>query len=405
MSVRAVFVRTVVVLATVLGAYLIYRLASIAVLLFVAVIVASAIRPLVDALGRAGLPRGAAALLIYVVMLGGTIGLLVITVPPIVALSHELLQSGQLVDQLAVLGQALARFGWFELRLPFAIEFMNAQRVSEVMNEAMSEAVVRIRLDNARALREISWRGLLGVGEFLMALVMGYYWLTARERTLVLLLALSPVRSRSKVQATWNDIERTLASWLRGQVILMLVVGITAYVGLTLLNVPFALPLAVIAGLLELVPYLGPVLGATPAIIIAFGESPELGLAVAVLYLAIQQIEGHFLVPRVMERELGLHPLLVLVAIIAGASLNGVVGALLAIPVVGALQVLARHVLIDPALRQRAPRVERGAVLFDREDDDERTGPSAEPRSKGDSKGDGNGDGKGEGKGESKGDT
>jgi predicted PurR-regulated permease PerM len=214
-------------------------------------------------------------------------------------------------------------------------------------------------------------RAGLAVGQFLMALTMGYYWLTARERMLELLLRMSPVRARARIELVWNDVETTLAAWMRGQVILVLAVGVASYAGLRLLGMEYALPLAVIAGLTEAIPIVGPILGAIPAVVLGFGHSVEMGLLVSLLYLVIQQVEGYFLVPRVMERAIGLHPLTVLVALIAGATLNGMVGALLAVPVVGAVQVVAKHLLIEPTVRSHEPVVDHGAVLFEPKDEEE----------------------------------
>jgi predicted PurR-regulated permease PerM len=194
---------------------------------------------------------------------------------------------------------------------------------------------------------------------------MGFYWLTAREQILNLLLRLSPLSRRSYVELIWNDVEKTLCAYVRDQVILIVVIGVAAYVGLVILGIPYAPALAIIAGLTEAIPLVGPFLGAIPAVLVGFTISPTTGLLIAGWYLLIQQLEGNILVPKIMEHQVGLNPLLVMIALIAGGTLNGMVGALLAVPIAGALQVIVRHLLIDPTLKSNAPQVENGIVIFD----------------------------------------
>ena len=142
----------------------------------------------------------------------------------------------------------------------------------------------------------------------------------------------------SKVQATktlssLNRTEKRLRSWFWGELILMLVIGILTFIGLTLLNVKYALALSLIAGLLEVVPVLGPVLSSIPAIIVGLSDSMFSGLAVLALYFVIQQAENQIIVPFIMKKAVGLNPIVVLSALIIGGRVGGVLGILLAIPI------------------------------------------------------------------------
>ena len=143
----------------------------------------------------------------------------------------------------------------------------------------------------------------------------------------------------------FNRMQKKLGLWLRGQLILCLVIFILTYIGLLILGVKYALIIAVIAGLTEFIPYLGPVLGAIPAVFIAFTQSPTLALFTAILYIIIQQIENNFLVPKIMQKAVGLNPIVSIVAIMIGFSVGGVVGALLSIPVATAGTVLVEDML------------------------------------------------------------
>jgi predicted PurR-regulated permease PerM len=179
---------------------------------------------------------------------------------------------------------------------------------------------------------------------------MAFYWLTSREQTLALLLLLSPKAQRQRVHAVWNDIEFRLGAYVRGQAILMVIIGISSYIGLFLLGVPYAPALALIAGITEAIPIVGPLIGAVPAVIVGFTVSPVTGLLVAALYGVIQALENNVLVPKSMSSNVGLNPLVIIIAIVAGSTLNGIVGAVLAIPLAGALQVLAQHIWVTPSL-------------------------------------------------------
>lgn len=127
-------------------------------------------------------------------------------------------------------------------------------------------------------------------------------------------------------------VNEKLGSWLQGQAILSLFIGLITWIALTLLGIPFALPLALLAGMLEVVPTLGPTLAAIPAVIVALTISPTMAVVVAATYILIQMLENQLLVPKIMERAVGLNPVIVIVGVSIGANLLGVVGALLAIP-------------------------------------------------------------------------
>lgn len=140
--------------------------------------------------------------------------------------------------------------------------------------------------------------------------------------------------TQARVLKTIGLVNEKLGAWLRGQIILCLFIGLFSWIGLTLVGIPDPLPLALLAGLLEIVPTIGPILSAVPAVIVALTISPTLGLVVIGLYIIIQATENNLLVPKIMERAVGLNPVIVILAVMTGANLMGVAGALLAIPFV-----------------------------------------------------------------------
>lgn len=139
-----------------------------------------------------------------------------------------------------------------------------------------------------------------------------------------------------------RKIEEGLGAWARGQMVLCLIIGMTTYAGLSFLGVDYALPLAIIAGILEMVPVIGPIVSAVPAILVAFAKSFDLAFLTVLLYLVIQQAENHLIVPFVMKKAVGMSPLVTIIAIMVGGNLAGVAGMLLAVPLMVVVNVVLK---------------------------------------------------------------
>lgn len=151
------------------------------------------------------------------------------------------------------------------------------------------------------------------------------------------------IASEEKVKSLYTVIKQVslkIGGWLRGQMILGLVIAIIVYIGLSIIKVPYALTLAVISGLLEIVPIIGPFISGTIAAIIAFSVSPITSLIVVVFYIVVQQLENNLLVPKIMQKAVGLPPAIIIVSILIFGKLMGTIGALLAVPIVGIISVL-----------------------------------------------------------------
>lgn len=144
---------------------------------------------------------------------------------------------------------------------------------------------------------------------------------------------IAPKSSAKKVLEVELEIEKRLGRWLVGQLFLMIIIGSTTYIGLLLLGVRYALPLGIIAGLLEAIPTIGPTIAAIPAFFVGFSQTPILGLFTVLLAVVVQQFENHIIVPLVMRRVVGLHPILTLIALVIGGRYAGVLGMLFAIPI------------------------------------------------------------------------
>ena len=317
---------------------------GILILLFVAVLLASALEPMVGWI-REHLPlgRGATILVVYAAFFAGVLVLGLVIVP------GALNQAGALLADLPpFFAQARA---WAETLRPEALAgsltalvdaTAHALRPPEPLDP---EEVVEVGGAVAEAATGVA---------ALLAIV--FFWLVEHARLQRYTLAFLPGHRRAGARDAWNEIESRLGLWVRGQLTLMLAIGVAAGVACAVLGVPGALLLGLIAGLTEVIPIIGPVLGAVPAILVAATVDPRLAVVVALVYLVLQVIEGNVLVPIVMRNTVGISPLLVLVSLLVGASLGGVVGALLAVPVAASLEIVlsrlqarASPVAQDPA--------------------------------------------------------
>jgi predicted PurR-regulated permease PerM len=196
-------------------------------------------------------------------------------------------------------------------------------------------------------------------------LVLVFFWLTERSRLQRYALAFMPAHRRGGIRDAWNEIEARLGLWVRGQLILMLTIGVGTGIAYSLIGLPAALLLALIAALTEVIPIVGPLIGAVPALLIASTVSPETVLITFGVYVLLQLIEGNVLVPMIMRNSVGLSPFLVLVSLLIGGAVAGILGAIVAVPIVagitvvlGRLQDRETPVPIDPAALEATPTEE-----------------------------------------------
>jgi predicted PurR-regulated permease PerM len=184
--------------------------------------------------------------------------------------------------------------------------------------------------------------GLFG---FVTILILTFYLLTESESLTAGFARLFPRVDRPRVEAAARKISGKVSAWLSGQLILAGTIGVTAAIGLYLLGVPYFYVLALLAAIGEMVPVIGPVLSAIPAVLVALSVSPRTALFVLIFLVVQQQFENHFLVPRVMARQVGVSAVTVIIALLLGGSLLGILGAVLAVPSAAILQVLLQEIL------------------------------------------------------------
>jgi len=195
------------------------------------------------------------------------------------------------------------------------------------------------------------WGFLGGIVGVLTILILTFYLLVETEALVSTFVRLFPRERREQVAAVSREITLKVSAWLGGQLFLAGVIGSSAALALGLLGVPYFYVLALIAAIGEMIPVVGPVLAAIPGIAVAWSVSGKLALGVATFYVIQQQVENHVLVPKLMERQLGVSAATVIIALLVGSSLLGIVGALLAVPTAAIVQVLVQELVLreEPA--------------------------------------------------------
>ncbi|MCX6793962.1 MAG: AI-2E family transporter [Candidatus Gottesmanbacteria bacterium] len=302
--------------ALIAGIWLLLQIKDILFLVFIAFLLMTAIYPMVMWLDRLKIPRAISTLLIYFVVLG-VLGVIIgSAVPALVT------QSTKLAATLP--GTAARVFPYWN------IDF---QTISGQL-APLSANVLSLTL------------GIFSnIFTTFTVLIVTFYFILERRRAEATLTGFLGEATGRKVTELIRITEHRLGAWVRGELLLMTFVGVLTYIGLTLLHIEFALPLAIIAGLLEIVPMIGPIISSVPAVLVALAISPVLALSVAALYVVVQQVESNIFVPIVMKRSVGLSPLVTILALMIGGRLGGIGGAVLAVPSVLVLQVILTSLL------------------------------------------------------------
>jgi predicted PurR-regulated permease PerM len=184
------------------------------------------------------------------------------------------------------------------------------------------------------------WRLIGGIFGLVTILILTFYLLVDGDDIVKVFVRLFPAGERLRVEDACRRVTSKVSAWLGGQLLLAAIIGTSAAIGLWLLGVPYFYVLALIAALGEMIPVVGPVLSAIPALAVALAVSPTTALGVLLFFFAQQQFENHVLVPKVMERQVGVSAVIVIIALLIGGSLLGIVGAILAVPTAAILQVL-----------------------------------------------------------------
>jgi predicted PurR-regulated permease PerM len=285
--------------------------------LFVALIIMATFNPFVTKLQKYKIPRSASVILVYAVFVG-VLGSAFFAIIP------------QLAEQTANFVSSLPKL---MVKLGVPIVFRD-----QILEQLLAQ-VGAVPSQLAKALASI----FSNVFAVITVFIFSFYLLLSRDKLDDQLGYFFGEDKREKIGKIIDRLEVRMGSWARGEAILMFVIGLSTYIGLRLLSVPFALPLAILAGILEIIPYIGPIISAVPAVVLGFGISPITGLATAALAFLIQQLENYVLVPKIMQSSTGINPIVTLFALTIGFRLAGILGVFLSIPIVITLQVVFKQ--------------------------------------------------------------
>ncbi|MDO8566473.1 MAG: AI-2E family transporter [Candidatus Moranbacteria bacterium] len=316
----------------VLAAYFLYFVRDVVLVVLFAILTAAALSPAINKLREWHLSRAAAVIIVYAVLFLGGVALLVILLPLFFSEVKEFLENwpeyvkrldsflSNLQVYLSTLGIDFQKDQFFQ-----DIEGNVAGWLSHIFSTTLGLFQSFIHL----------------IGFFFLAL-----YLSLEERGIEkFFLLLTPKEYHTQAFSIASRMQGKVSQWLVGQALLMLIAFVMYYIGLTVLHVPYALAIAFFGGIMEILPYIGPVIAAIPAIMIGFLVSPVLGASALIFYIIAHQVEAHIIAPQVMKHSAGLNPVALIIAILIGAELAGPLGIILSVPITMMLSVFVDDIL------------------------------------------------------------
>ncbi len=316
----SIIFRTLLILGAI---WFLYVIRDVIALFLISVIITAALTPIIKRMQRI-MPRQVSVTLVYIIFFCA-VGLLIYFILPV------------LTAQMEELSKAL----------PGQIHWLQEKLGMEQAGTAES-TLANLGAQMAGSLQDIvsTTAGVFaGMISAVAVIAMSFYMSLTKDGLKRFLTSITPQRHKDYVSSLTDRIEGNFGRWVVGQIITMLFVGTLYYIALTVLGVPYALVLAVLGGLLEIVPYFGPIMSAVPAAILGFMIDPLTGILVIVAYLLINMLENYVLIPKIMNRAIGLNPVAVILALLIGLQVAGIVGVILAVPIAGAIGIFARDMM------------------------------------------------------------
>jgi predicted PurR-regulated permease PerM len=334
-------VAALVVLGVVVGALALWKLKLLLALIFLAFTIAAAMRPSVEAMRRRRIPRGAGILLHYAALFG-LLGLLLWAVVPR-AINQVQEAIGDSEGETGLKGEVL---GWLDTRLE------RLPNPEEMVDPALELTLLTVEI---------------AVG-LLFVFASAAYWIFERDDAVRFVTSLLPRRRRKLVRDTWDLIDLKLGAYVRGQALLIVFVATVLSICFWAIGLPFWLLIAIFAGIVEIIPVIGPLTAGALAVGVGLTESIEVAVAAGLIVLVVRLLEDYLVIPRVLGEAVGLSPLVVLVSVAASALLFGELAVLLAIPLAAVLATL-----FDVIVRDKDPSEEDvPTVLFPAQDAESR---------------------------------
>lgn len=325
-------IKGVVVLACV---WALWVLRDLVLVVVTAIILASSIEPGIKFFGKLRIHRIPAVLIIYAGLTGLFFGIIYSFIPPIVNEAAGIAQN--LPTMVHSIDESL--FGGNSFLAP---AFSQAGATSQ----ASSNPVLEGLLSNISNTGGATSRGALvtagaifgGVFSFILIVVLSFYFAMQERGIENFIKIIIPFKNEAYAIDLWSRSKAKIGKWMQGQLLLGVLIFVLVYLGLTIFGVPYAMTLALLAGLLEIIPVFGPILSAIPGVILAFATGgASLAIIIASFYLLVQQFESHLIYPLVVRKVVGVPPILVILALIIGGTLAGFLGVLISVPVAAAI--------------------------------------------------------------------
>ena len=332
---------TLVFVFVALGFWLVYRFHQVIFILFITILIGTVIRPLITWMQQHGMPRIAGVILVYLLFLALLIGLVLLLFPLIAEQSATITASlpGYYQSVRGLLVHHSDQLIWQYVSESLPSRLPDIQPIQQTGQEFM---------DTAGLALDYLTSAIRFIFILIVILFLAFYWTLDGPRIIQSFLLLLPQGRRESIRDLISAMEAKIGYYIAGQGVLCLMVGVMALASYLLIGLPNALVLALIAGVLEAVPMIGPLLGAVPAALVALSLGPDKLIWVIVASVIIQQLENSLLVPRVMRKAVGVNPFVTLLAIFAFSSFFGIPGALMAIPMAAIIQLTLNHFVFYP---------------------------------------------------------
>jgi len=312
----AIIFRTILMLLVLVFLYLIREILA---LLFIALIIVSVIDPVVDWLQDKKIPRFLGIWIVYLFLLT-LFGVLFAFIIPLIASQFD-----EFSNRLPEYLQGI------QVYLKAISDYFSSQNIAFDPNQITNQISQALTAFSNNII-STTFGIFSGFISFIAVLSLVFYMTVRKDGIKNFIVFITPDQYKNYAAELVIRIKNRMGGWMRGQLMVMLLVFALDFIGLSIIGVPFALVLAIIAGLLEIVPYVGPIIGAIPGIILGFIISPLTGILAALIYFVVQQFESNVFLPQVMKRTVGLNPIVVILSLLVGFKLGGVLGVILSVP-------------------------------------------------------------------------
>lgn len=342
---RDVVMATLTIAALVLALFLAYRFAYVFLSLILAIMLYLAVRPLVEWLSRLGVSKQVGVIVGYGIMVAFVAGFLLLLIPMMISQVQMIIT--RLPEYYAQIKQLLVQsnIALLQLAVSYLPPELDLSRLPQLLLPSSPTPATGTTTPVAPT-AGVSLYALLTNAFLVVAIfAMGFYWMRDRDKIIYQFLLLFPSTQRDRVEQLIEEVEQKVGYFYQGQLLLCSAVGGVSFVAYWLIGLPYALTLGAFAFIFEAVPMIGPLLGAIPAILIALTISPTMTVLVIGINSLVQFLENNVLVPRIMDRTVGVNPIVTVLSIAGFTTLLGLVGALLAVPLAAIIQLLFERIV------------------------------------------------------------